>query len=161
MALPSTGTISLNQVNVELGRPGNQQISLGESAVRALSGRSSGYSDMASLRGKSSLTVGISCSMQQTTGGGFNNVYDRGVFSIYRLPSSAPTPTSYQWDFVDYGGMLMMFGGSTSSTLTLQGPTYNSQDFNSTYDVLVKCTVVINGQSYYTESMYQYTAGIN
>ena len=36
MALPSSGQITLNQVNVELGNSGTAQIGLGDSAVRSL-----------------------------------------------------------------------------------------------------------------------------
>jgi hypothetical protein len=38
MPLPSSGSISLNQVNVELGRSGTQTISMNDSAVRTLFG---------------------------------------------------------------------------------------------------------------------------
>lgn len=53
MALPSSGSISLNQVNVELNRSGTQQISLGESAVRTLFGVASGAISMSDGYGKS------------------------------------------------------------------------------------------------------------
>lgn len=52
MALPSTGAISLLDVRNELGKTG--AISLGDSAVRALAGRTSGAISMSDLRGKSS-----------------------------------------------------------------------------------------------------------
>lgn len=52
MALPSSGTISLGQVNVELGKSSTATISLGDSAVRTLAGRSSGSISMSHLRGK-------------------------------------------------------------------------------------------------------------
>lgn len=51
MALPSTGSISMSQVRSELGLSGS--ISLGQSEVRALAGRSSGSISMSHLRGKS------------------------------------------------------------------------------------------------------------
>ena len=63
MALPSTGAISLLDVRNELGKTG--AISLGDSAVRTLAGRTSGAISMSDLRGKSSfaythkLTVGV------------------------------------------------------------------------------------------------------
>ena len=54
MALPSTGAISLLDVRNELGKTG--AISLGDSAVRTLAGRTSGAISMSDLRGKSSYT---------------------------------------------------------------------------------------------------------
>ena len=54
MALPSSGSISLGQVNVELGKSSTSTISLNDSAVRTLAGRSSGAISMGNLRGKSS-----------------------------------------------------------------------------------------------------------
>lgn len=52
MALP-TGTISLSQVNVELGRSATQSINLNEADVRGLAEKSSGAISMDDLRGKS------------------------------------------------------------------------------------------------------------
>jgi hypothetical protein len=57
MALPSTGSLSMSQVNVELSRAANATISLGESAVRALAGVPSGTISFQDLRGKSALSV--------------------------------------------------------------------------------------------------------
>jgi hypothetical protein len=53
MPLPTTGPMSLSQVNTELGRSATATISLGEAAVRALAGVPSGPIGKASLRGKS------------------------------------------------------------------------------------------------------------
>ncbi len=52
MTLP-TGTISMSQVNTELGRSATATISLGESAVRTLAGVPSGAISMQNLQGKS------------------------------------------------------------------------------------------------------------
>ena len=52
MALPSTGAISLLDVRNELGKTG--AISLGDSAVRTLAGKTSGAISLGDLRGKSS-----------------------------------------------------------------------------------------------------------
>lgn len=52
MALP-TGTITMNDVNIELGRPSGSQITLNDADVRSLAGRPSGTISMDDLRGKS------------------------------------------------------------------------------------------------------------
>jgi hypothetical protein len=54
VALP-TGTISMSQVNTELGRSSTATITLGESAVRTLAGVPSGAISMDNLRGKSNI----------------------------------------------------------------------------------------------------------
>jgi hypothetical protein len=54
MALPSSGAISLNNVNVELGLSGTAQISLNDAAVRGLFGVASGAISMSNGYGKSS-----------------------------------------------------------------------------------------------------------
>ena len=53
MALPTT-TISMSQVNTELGRSATASINLNETAVRTLAGVASGAISMDNLRGKSS-----------------------------------------------------------------------------------------------------------
>ena len=53
MALPSTGAISLANVNVELGLSSTTTISLNQTSVRNLAGKASGTISMSDLRGKS------------------------------------------------------------------------------------------------------------
>lgn len=52
MALPSTGQLSLSQVNTELGRPAAQAIAMNDTEVRELAGKPSGAISFADLRGK-------------------------------------------------------------------------------------------------------------
>ena len=52
MALPASGQISLNQVNVELGLSGTAQISMNDAAVRGLFGVASGQISMSDGYGK-------------------------------------------------------------------------------------------------------------
>jgi hypothetical protein len=66
MTLPVSGAISLNNVNVELGRSGTQIISLGETAVRNLAGVPSGAISMSSLYGKSN-RVSLSITYSSST----------------------------------------------------------------------------------------------
>lgn len=54
MTLP-TGTISLSQVNVELGKSATAQISLNDADVRSLAGVASGLIDLQDLQGKSNV----------------------------------------------------------------------------------------------------------
>lgn len=53
MTLPSTGSISLSQVNTELNLTATSRISLNDSGVRSLAGVNSGQISMSNLRGKS------------------------------------------------------------------------------------------------------------
>ncbi len=52
MALPSSGLISLSQVNTELKKSATAVISLNDSNVRKLAGRTTGTINMSDLRGK-------------------------------------------------------------------------------------------------------------
>lgn len=52
MALPNTGAISFNMLNLQLHRPEMQQISLNDAQVRGLAGKTSGAIGLDDLRGK-------------------------------------------------------------------------------------------------------------
>ena len=66
MALPSSGQITLNQVNVELGNSGTAQISMNDSAVRTLFGIASGEIEMSDGYGKANeFTLTISSSTEE------------------------------------------------------------------------------------------------
>lgn len=53
MTLPSTGSLSISQVNTELGRSSGATTSLGETTVRSLAAVASGAIGMSNLQGKS------------------------------------------------------------------------------------------------------------
>lgn len=55
MALPTSGELSLSQVNTELGKAATSQIGMNDAAVRALAGVSSGAISISNLHGKSSV----------------------------------------------------------------------------------------------------------
>jgi hypothetical protein len=65
MALPSTGPISLSQVNTELGRAAGTTISLGDAEVRGLAGVANGAIGLGTLRGKSAQFTHTISSHQQ------------------------------------------------------------------------------------------------
>jgi len=56
MALPASGTISLANVNVELGLSSTTTISLNQASVRTLAGVASGTISMSNLLGKSNVS---------------------------------------------------------------------------------------------------------
>lgn len=82
MALPSSGSITMAQVNVELGKAANAGITLGDAAVRALAEVPSGAISMWSLYGKSSYVRYI-------------NTVDRTQASIHTLMGSPTAAGTY------------------------------------------------------------------
>ena len=78
MALP-TGTISMSQVNTELGRSSTATISLGETAVRTLAGVASGAISMDNLRGKSNAPAVSFSPDGGTSAGAAVSIYDFGL----------------------------------------------------------------------------------
>jgi hypothetical protein len=52
MALPASGTLSVSQINVEIGNAANATLNLGDAKVRALSGSASGTNALSGCRGK-------------------------------------------------------------------------------------------------------------
>ena len=71
MALPASGQISLNMVNVELDKSGTALISLNDAAVRTLFGKSSGTIAMSDGHGKSNYAAKSATGGTKTTDGSY------------------------------------------------------------------------------------------
>lgn len=94
MALP-TGTISMSQVNTELGRSSTATISLGESAVRTLAGVPSGAISMDNLRGKSAMSV--SANNVSGSGNGFTSSGSVSTGTPGTTVTGGTSPFTYSW----------------------------------------------------------------
>lgn len=92
MALPASGSISMNQVNVELGAAGTTQRSLNDTAVRTLFGKASGQISMSDGWGKSNFVTPTTFGTYDATWGG----YYTGTQSGYYLFVTTTT-VGMQW----------------------------------------------------------------
>jgi hypothetical protein len=132
MTLPA-GTISMSQVNTELGRSSTAAISLGETAVRTLAGVASGTISMSNLQGKSNVTF-------TPDGGTAGSPASIGDFATY--PASASrTITSSQtatWTWTRSGstqGGASIASGGTGTSITFTLPSSNTAPRSTTYSV--------------------------
>lgn len=136
MALPSTGPLSMSQVNVELGYAANRQISLGDSAVRALAGRPSGSISFSHLRGKSaSVVVSVTIGYQ-----GGQSLFDYGYSGISptfgsRNPTTYNGATILRLTVSNYGTQEVVLSGTRAQNFfdTVQfqgGSVYTSASAN-------------------------------
>ena len=88
MATP-TGTISLNDVNVELGNPGTTSISLNDSSVRNLAGVPSGTISMNNLRNKSAAAITVSPSIGGQSVIPLSSTFAIGSYGEYTISSTS------------------------------------------------------------------------
>jgi hypothetical protein len=115
MALP-TGTISISQVNTELGRGATVSISLNETAVRSLAGVASGTISMNNLRGKTfAPTISISPDPLQTTIGGGGSVTSGAATAT---ASGGAGGYTYAWAYVSGDSFTINSSTSASTTFT-------------------------------------------
>jgi len=110
MTLP-TGTISMSQVNVELGLSATTTISLNQSNVRALAGVPSGTISMSNLQGKSS---NITINYMVAANGGTSNGAGGSGGQVFIGTQTLSTSTSYPV-YVNFSGGMSQFNGVSAN----------------------------------------------
>ena len=79
MSLPISGVISFRDINVELGKAANSPISLNDTDVRSLAGKSTGIISIRDFHGKSLYIPGL---QEWSTPGSHSFIVPNGVSSI-------------------------------------------------------------------------------
>lgn len=149
--------VTMAKVAAELGV--SLPLSLTDSRVRELAGKPTGPISLSDLNGKSAMSYAVNGAFN-TLNGSLGQVYDRATLSITKSPSTAPNPTAYLWEIMDYGGSLMN-GSLTGSTIQLTGPNYDPMSMSTQMQVDVRCRLTVNGSYVYTpyRTMY-YNTGL-
>jgi hypothetical protein len=121
MTLPSSGAISLNAVNIELGLSGTTTISLNQASVRTLFAVPSGQISMSDGYGKSNTPTVTSIVVSGTTVYNAGN-YTSAAWTVLITYSNASTSTDCTLlTWLQYGGTYP--SGSPVSTRALATPT--------------------------------------
>lgn len=151
MTLPTSGSISIDDIKAELGITG--ELSLLDQRVRDLAGIQSGSVTLPNdFYGKSARTVRLVITSYETIqmgmGGWNQQQYDKITFGISVSPYLAPT--SYSWGGDVYG---------SGASATFAGPTYQPTGFTYQAFGQAYCSVVVGGRTYEFTLDFQYTAG--
>jgi hypothetical protein len=120
MALPSSGQISLSQVNVELSKSATAQIGMNDTNARTLAGKASGQISMSDFWGKSSFVTPTTFGTYDATWGG----YYTGTQDGYYLFTDTTT-VGRQWKTTGNTS------AGTASTTNGYSNTYNQ--YNATH----------------------------
>ena len=150
MALPSSGIISLNAVNTELGKLPTSQISLNDSDVRGLLAKPSGQISLADAYGKSKVSntyiiAGSGSDLSYTDVTGWNSLADFIGIPIMGSVSNNPLPATPYIGFL-YGLVenlnyqaLFSWGNFSNANywVTVNGQRINMlySGYDSTYNV--------------------------
>lgn len=110
MALPSSGPLSLSQVNTELGKSATNSISLNDTNVRTLAGKASGAIAFADLRGKSAAPITF------TPGPGSYSADDGGLGTSVSFTISASSAVTWTWSRTSGSGGSASIASGTSAT---------------------------------------------
>jgi len=146
MALQSSGAISINNINVELGVAGTTSASLNQASYRTLAGVPSGAISMSNFYGKS---AGLSGSYTVSMSGGTQGVYigreDPQVSSwVYVGNGTMPNQASFVFESAhnysggssEYGHALIVVGSYLQNYIT---------------------SISGNGYTLYTSQVYSYS----
>lgn len=164
MTLPSTGSISMGQVNTELGRSATASINLNDSAVRALAGKSSGAISMSDLQGKSSwalqttITIGNSNSNYGFSHTVFGSIANRSIYGksiTYLARTAYPQGGMFSVDGSNTGTWWTKFevGGDTTTTRTGSGVVIQADAAWASWNSDISNTDPLGGRSSGTHSL--------
>jgi hypothetical protein len=137
MALPTSGTLSFSQINVELALPATTNISLNQANVRTLFGVTSGPISFSHGHGKSYATsVAPSPDLRSSSGDG--NIQDF-YFTVYNVPAGC----SVGWEATHDGQVNAWrhWNNGTSFRIYVDG----NNDCNA--DVAMRCYIIGNGST--------------
>lgn len=160
MALPASGTISLNDIHIEVGGASSTQCSINDSDIRGLIGKTSGaQSSFSEFYGASNTSVSVSSSSWYNTGAGTSSnkwtgystnkshssegyiyFYVSGgtaVFNVYVVVSSEG---NYDFGWV-YNGSTLLWNGSgnggvySNSSVSVASGSYLRLRYTKDYSV--------------------------